>query len=147
MLHLHTLILSPPQDLCCKLIIYAAISILYWKPVPLTALALQYQKILCYHKAIKDLAQMVKNLPSIQENRIGSLSWKDPLEKGIATHSSILAWRIPLDRGAWQDTMHRVAKSRTRLKWLSTLHVKPVLHFKNIYIRVKSKDRDQGIII
>ena len=41
------------------------------------------------------------------------LGWKDPLEEGMATHFSILAWRIPMDRGAWQATVHRVAKSRT----------------------------------
>ena len=38
---------------------------------------------------------MVKNLPTMQENRIQSLGWEDPLEKGMATSSSILAWRIP----------------------------------------------------
>ena len=37
---------------------------------------------------------MVKNLPAIQETQVQSLGWKDPLEKGMATHSSILAWRI-----------------------------------------------------
>ena len=41
------------------------------------------------------VAQMVKNLPAIQELRVRSLSWEDPLQKGMATHSSILAWRIP----------------------------------------------------
>ena len=40
-------------------------------------------------------AQMVKNLPATQETRVQSLGWEDPLEKGMATHSSILAWRIP----------------------------------------------------
>ena len=39
--------------------------------------------------------QLVKNLPEIQETWVGSLDWEDPLEKGKATHSSILAWRIP----------------------------------------------------
>ena len=43
------------------------------------------------------------------------LGWEDPLEEGMATHSSILAWRIPLDRGAWQATVHGVTKSQTRL--------------------------------
>jgi len=38
---------------------------------------------------------MVKNLPAMQETRVQSLGWEDPLEKGMATHSSILAWRIP----------------------------------------------------
>ena len=41
-------------------------------------------------------AQLVKNLPAMQETWIRSLGWEDPLEKGTATHSSILAWRIPL---------------------------------------------------
>ena len=41
------------------------------------------------------MAQMVKNLPLMQETWVRSLRWKDPLEKGIATHSSILTWRIP----------------------------------------------------
>ena len=38
--------------------------------------------------------QMVKNPPAMQETQVGSLCWEDPLEKGMATHSSILAWRI-----------------------------------------------------
>ena len=41
------------------------------------------------------MAQMVMNLPAVQETCIQSLGWKDPLEKGVATHSSILAWRVP----------------------------------------------------
>ena len=41
------------------------------------------------------VAQMVKNLPAMHETWIRSLGWEDPLEKGMATHSSILAWRIP----------------------------------------------------
>ena len=51
---------------------------------------------------------------------IRSLGQEDPLEKGVATHSYILAWRIPMDRGAWWATVRRAAKSRTRLKQLST---------------------------
>ena len=41
------------------------------------------------------VAQMVKNLPIMQETQVSSLGWEDPLEKGIVTHSSFLAWRIP----------------------------------------------------
>ena len=62
------------------------------------------------------MAQMVKNLAAMQEpqeRKILSLGWKDPLEKGMATHSYILAWRIPMDREVWQATIHSVAKSRT----------------------------------
>ena len=59
------------------------------------------------------LTQMVKNLPAIQEAWVRSLGWEDPLEEGMATHSSILAWRIPMDRGAWRAAAHGVAKSQT----------------------------------
>ena len=65
------------------------------------------------------VAQMIKNPPEMQETRVQSLGWEDPLEEGMATHSSILAWRIPMDRGAWWAIVHRVAKSQTRLKQLS----------------------------
>ena len=41
------------------------------------------------------MSLVVKNLPAMQETWVGSLGWEDPLEKGMATHSSILAWRIP----------------------------------------------------
>ena len=44
---------------------------------------------------------------------VGDLGWEDPLEEGMATHSSILVWTIPIDRGAWQAIVHIVAKSRT----------------------------------
>ena len=62
------------------------------------------------------VVQMVKNLPATQETWVRSMSWEDPLEKGTATHSSILAWRIPMDRGASWTTVHGVAKSWA---WLS----------------------------
>ena len=61
------------------------------------------------------VAQTVKNLPAMQETWIQSLGWEDPLEEGIAIYSSILAWSIPMERGAWQGTIHGVAKSWTRL--------------------------------
>ena len=57
------------------------------------------------------VAQMVKNLPAMQETQVQYLDWEDTLEEGIATHSSILAWRIPMEKGAWQATVHGVAKS------------------------------------
>ena len=65
------------------------------------------------------VAHMVKNLPAVQEAWVQSLSWEDPLEEGMATHSSILAWRIPVGRGAWRATVHGVAQSRTRLSDLA----------------------------
>ena len=58
---------------------------------------------------------MVKNPPAMQETWVQSLSWEDPLEEGMATHSSILAWRLPMDRGAWQARILRVAKTWIRV--------------------------------
>ena len=52
----------------------------------------------------------------MKEMQIRSLGQEDPLEEGMATHSSILAWRIPMDRGAWWGTVQGVTKSQTRLK-------------------------------
>ena len=52
------------------------------------------------------VAQQVKDLPTVQETWAQSLGWEDPLEKGMNTHSSILAWRIPTDRGAWRAQVH-----------------------------------------
>ena len=59
--------------------------------------------------------QMVKNLPAMQDTWVWSQGQEAPLEEGMAIHSSILAWRIPMARGAWQATVHGVAKSRTQL--------------------------------
>ena len=56
-----------------------------------------------------------KEPPAMQETWIGSLGWEDPLEKEMATHSNILAWRIPIDRGAWQTTVCGVTKTQTQL--------------------------------
>ena len=65
------------------------------------------------------VAQLVKNLGAMWETWVQSLDWEDPLEDGMATHSSmathsnILSWRIPMDKGAWHATVHGVAKSWT----------------------------------
>ena len=58
---------------------------------------------------------MLKRLPPMRETCVQSLGWEDALEEGMATHSSILAWRIPMDRGAWQAAVHGVARRWTRL--------------------------------
>ena len=67
--------------------------------------------IVAYNEAL--VAQMVKNPPAMQETWVRSLGWEDSLEEGMATHSSILAWKIFMDRGARWATVHGVAKSRT----------------------------------
>ena len=59
------------------------------------------------------VAQMVKDLPALQETQVQSLGQEDPLEKGMATYSNILAWEIPWTRGAWWATVHGAAKSQT----------------------------------
>ena len=56
---------------------------------------------------------MVKNPSAMWETKVLSLGWDDPLEEGMATHSSLLAWRIPMDRGTWQATVHEVTESDT----------------------------------
>ena len=57
------------------------------------------------------MAQMVKNLPAMQEMRVQLLGREDPLETGMATHSSILAWRVPWTEE--QAVVHGIAKSQT----------------------------------
>ena len=73
------------------------------------------------------VAQVVENLPAVWENWVRSLGWEDPLEEGMATHSNILAWRIPIVRGAWQATVHGVTKSRTWLsnEYFHSFHIEP----------------------
>ena len=61
------------------------------------------------------VAQMVKNLPTMQKTWVRSLGLEDPLEEGVATHSNVIAWRIPMDREASWAMVHGVAKSRTPL--------------------------------
>ena len=56
---------------------------------------------------------------------VQSLGWEDPLEEGMETHTSVLAWRISMDRGAWMAAVHRVTKSQTRLMQLSMLACTP----------------------
>ena len=59
------------------------------------------------------VAQTVKNLPATQETRVRSLDQEDLLEKEMAAHSTILAWGTPMDREAWQATVHRFTKNWT----------------------------------
>ena len=61
------------------------------------------------------MAQTIKNPLAVQETWVLSMGWEDPLEKEVATHSSILAWEIPLDRETERATVHGVTKSQTQL--------------------------------
>ena len=67
----------------------------------------------------------------MQDIWVQCLGWDDPLEEGMATHSSILAGRIPMDRGAWRATVHEVAKSRLRDKE----HTKHQNEVRYIYLK------------
>ena len=73
------------------------------------------------------VAQMVKNLPAMQETRVGSLDQEDPLEKEMSSHSNILAWKM--NRGAWQATVHGVTQCQTRLKGFS-IHAGTLIYWK-----------------
>ena len=66
------------------------------------------------------MAQSVKSPPAMEESPVRFLSQEDYLDEGMATYSSILAWRNSMDRGAWRATVHRVTKSQARLKQIST---------------------------
>ena len=61
------------------------------------------------------VAQTLKNPPAMWETWVHSLGWHNPLEERMATHSCILFWRIPMDRGAWRASVHGVTKRRTGL--------------------------------
>ena len=52
-------------------------------------------------------------MQELKETQVRSLGGEDPLEDGMATHSGILAWRIPMNRGGWRATVHGVSKSQT----------------------------------
>ena len=66
-----------------------------------------------YYSGASLVAQIVKKPPAMWETWVWSLGWEDSLEEGMATHSSILAWRIPMDRGNWWATIQGVTKSWT----------------------------------
>ena len=66
------------------------------------------------------IAQSAKNLPAMQETWVRFLGQEDPLEK---EYSRILAWRIPMDRGAWRATVHGVTKSWIRLSNYTVIHL------------------------
>ena len=59
------------------------------------------------------MAQLVKNLPAMRVTWVQTLGWEDPLEEGMATDSSILAWRVLMNGGAWQAAVYGVTESQT----------------------------------
>ena len=100
-------------------------------PVVLALLALQWsisKMCICENHICQDLCPVpgklrwrsskgptCQSMQEMQDMQVRSLGQEDPLEKETATHSSILAWENPMDRGAWQATVNVVTESRTRL--------------------------------
>ena len=78
----------------------------------------------------------------MQKTQVQSLGQEDPLEEGMATHSSILAWRIPWTEGAWWATVHGVMKSRTRLSdFPFTFHFHALEKDTPVFLPGKSQGR------
>ena len=94
-----------------------------WPNEPLKFL--EIHALFCEERASL-VAQMVKNLPVMWENWVQSLGWEDPLEKGTATHSSILAWRIP-----WTEEPDRLQSMGSQItSWqIEREKVETVTHF------------------
>ena len=84
------------------------------------------------------VAQKVKNPPAMRETWVQSLGWEDPLEEGMAAQSSILVWRIPMDRGAWQATVLGDAKKSDRTERLNTF----TFHFHKNLLKILSLVND-----
>ena len=86
------------------------------------------------------MVQTVKNLPTMRETWVQSLGWEDPLEEGMATHSIIPAWRIPIDRGAWRATVHGVTElDMTEHTQNITIVIISELLFKILNDRIQNK--------
>ena len=101
-----------------------------WLPLSFCLFSSSRQGFLCNVYCKKDfpVSQMIKNLPAMQETRVQSLSQKDSLEKGMAIHSNILAWRIP-----WTEEPGRLQSlvlQRVRYNWVT----KPVSYIKRCLI-------------
>ena len=75
--------------------------------------SIQELRAMIHAIGISLVTQTLKNLFVMQGSWVRSLGWEDALQEGMATPSSILAWRIPMDRGAWQSTVHGITKSQT----------------------------------
>ena len=90
---------------------------------PLSFIVPIYQRslhVMQGHTGASLTAQTVKNLPAMRETWVPALAWEDPWEEGVATHSSPLAWRIHMDRGACWTRVHGVAKSQDMTERVNT---------------------------
>ena len=104
-------------------------------------------RVLCISMWASLLGQTVKNLPLMQETQVQSRGREDPLEKEMATHSSILAWRIPMNRGAWWATVHGITKSRTQLSNWHTyqLYFNKAVKTKNKAVNIGSRGKNHEV--
>ena len=93
------------------------ISLKYKKIIIYSITMLTLSSFLCStilnHTIVLYLNITVNNLPAMRKTWVQYLGWENPLEESMATHSSILAWRIPMDRGSWWTTLIGVTKSQT----------------------------------
>ena len=67
----------------------------------------------CYNLGASLMAQRLKRLPAMRKMWVRFLGWEDPLDEGMAIHSNILAWRIPMHSDAWKAAVHGVTKNGT----------------------------------
>ena len=91
------------------------------------------------------VAQMVKNLPAIEETRVRSLGREDPLEKGMATHFSNLAWRIP-----WTEMpggLQSMGSQRVRQNWVTNTQTKKQISERLLLCRTGKLGWSQGLLI
>ena len=80
------------------------------------------------------VAQMIKNLPAVQETQVRSLGGEDPLEKGMATHSSILAWRIP-----WTEELDGLLSMRSQRDTTERLNASTSVPFLKKLLQLSSQ--------
>ena len=101
----------------------------------------------CLEKDIGDslVAQLVKNTPAMEETLFQFLGQEDFLEEGMATHSSILSWRVPKDRGAWWATVHWVAKNWTRMRDSAQHSTEKELEKLKSLLKVKEESEKAGL--
>ena len=89
------------------------------------------------------MASMVKNLPAVQENWVHSLGWEDPLEKEMATHSRILAWKIP-----WTEEsggLPSMESQRVGYKWATnTFHTFTFFYLPASHLKITIKNEDRA---
>ena len=86
------------------------------------------------------VVQLVKNTSAMRETWVWSLNLKDPLEEGIATHSSILAWRIPMDKGAWRASPWGHGVGHDWATKHGTAHGNSILHFLSTILKTSDSD-------